>query len=129
MNPNKMLFALAGCVFLWYLGYRFIALIAGAAVIFYAIRSGTGTVAPTVRGAGTEILEPIVIESTRGPPFIVPSSMKFYVKPDSFPQAWWERAVRKHSRLPRVIGMMLRGKKIYEEYPSKEELKEFVGPD
>lgn len=52
---------------------------------------------------GANVLEPIVIESTRGPPFRIPSEMRIRVKPNWSAYSWFEKAARGVGQVSRFM--------------------------
>ena len=46
--------------------------------------------APAVSGSGSNVLEPIVIESTRGPPYTIPGEMSILYVRKAKPRKKWE---------------------------------------
>jgi hypothetical protein len=117
MDTNALMFGLVAAAFIFIAGYALWAVILCVGVIGYSLVTGTRSEkAPAGAGRPSNMLEPIVIESTRGPPYLVPPSINLWVKPDSWPQGWYEKAVRKGiGRIPRIVGMKLGGEKIYEK--------------
>lgn len=52
---------------------------------------------------GAQVLEPIVIESTRGPPFRIPSEMRIRVKPNWSAYSWFEKAAKGVGQISRFM--------------------------
>lgn len=91
----------AVCVAVYIAGYAslaigiFIVLILSSLVSGKKVKKAKGVSAGGVTVHGAEMLEPIIVESTRGPPFRIPSYMKIRVKPDWGAQTWFEKAAGK----------------------------------
>lgn len=96
MNSDILLFGGVFAIFLYVGGYKPLAIVLAIGVLLFAILSGRSKPAPVPRGGGSgqEMLEPIIIESTRGPQYRIPPTMAFYVNPFSAVQAWYMKVTR-----------------------------------
>jgi hypothetical protein len=92
MNSDMLLFGFVFAIFIYVGGYKTIAVVLAIAVVIFAILRGIP--AKVSRAAGHDMLEPIVIESTRGPAYKVPSTMNFMVHPTSKGQSWYQKVTR-----------------------------------
>lgn len=88
MDIDQLLILFAICIATYFAGYHGLAI--GLAIITGLImlaggvkKSKTPQVVPVggVRVRGAEMLEPIIIESTRGPPFRIPTDMDIRINP------------------------------------------------
>jgi len=94
MNNDILLFGVVLAVFLYYGGSRGLGILLGMGVVLLFI---LGQLAPKPKPAkrASNILEPIILESTRGPAYKIPESINMWVKPNSYPEQWWKKGMRR----------------------------------
>ncbi|MEM0372697.1 MAG: hypothetical protein QXO69_02550 [archaeon] len=109
MDADYMLIGLLIAAFFYVAGYPSIALWGAALVILVWLVSKMTAPKPSKKKSKT--LEPIVIESTRGAPYRIPSKMTLKFKPNEVPDApMWYDAGEKGilGNLGKAIGKGLR---------------------
>lgn len=108
MDSEQMLLMGAVCMAVYLAGYQSLAI--GIFILLVLSSLVAGRKAPTAKGMsmggvtvkGAETLEPIIIETTRGAPFRIPSKMHVRIKPKWGGRPWVEKA------MGRGIGRMAR---------------------
>lgn len=99
-DMDQMVMMAAVCAAVYLAGYKSLAI---GIFILLLISSVVLGKKPTPKGVstggikvkGAEMLEPIVIETTRGAPFRIPDYMKIRIKPDWGANKWYEKAMGK----------------------------------
>jgi hypothetical protein len=94
MNTDLLFFGVVIAGFLYFAGSRALAAFVGIGVAFIFIL-GQFEPKPKKAKAPNNVLEPIIIESTRGAPYKIPENINLWVKPKSYPEQWWKKGVRK----------------------------------
>lgn len=100
MEMEQLLMVGAVCVAVYLAGYTslavgiFIIMLISSLVVAKKPKA-KGVSAGGIKVSGAEMLEPIVIETTRGPPFRIPSYMKMRIKPNWGSSTWYEKAIGK----------------------------------
>jgi hypothetical protein len=93
---DQLLFMGAVTAAVYLAGYQGIAIGIFIIMIFSSLVSGAKKAEAVPAGGvsvhGAQMLEPIVIETTRGPPFRIPSDMKIRIKADWSGRTWYEKA-------------------------------------
>ncbi|GEM_PF-5632480 len=97
MDLDDMAIMFGLLVLIWMLGYRSIAIVVFVLFIivsFFARRpSPERRVVEGLKVQGAEVLEPIVIETVRKPPFRIPKKMDLGVNPTWSSKLWREKVV------------------------------------
>ncbi|MCD6522155.1 MAG: hypothetical protein J7K68_00240 [Candidatus Diapherotrites archaeon] len=98
-ESDTFLIMLVICGAVYLAGYRSLAI--GLLIVTVFANILTGGTKKKVKGGvsvggitvkGAEVLEPIIIETTRGPPFRIPSKMDIRIKPNWSAKNWAEKA-------------------------------------
>lgn len=119
-----IIFVVAGFVYLTgYITYAYWIVILG--VIFFIISGLSAKRKPKrVAVPRGEVLEPIVIESTRGAPYRIPKDMEIWMKPEAgVPRPWWAKVTSKGpiAYFGKKLGQFLGGGEKEEKEEKKEE--------
>lgn len=97
---DQLVMMAAVCIAVYLAGYQTLALGIFVLMVLSSVVLGKkaapkGVSTGGISVSGAEMLEPIVIETTRGPPFRIPSYMKIRVKPNWGSNTWYEKAMGK----------------------------------
>jgi len=100
LDMDQMLIMGAICAAVYFTGYQSLAigifiLLVLSSLVMGKKPSAGGVSTGGIKVSGAECLEPIIIETTRGPPFRIPSAMHIRVKPNWGGNTRYEKAMGK----------------------------------
>jgi len=100
MEMEQLLMVGAVCVAVYLAGYTSLAVGIFIIMLLSSLVMGkkkktAGVSTGGIKVSGAEMLEPIIIETTRGPPFRIPSSMNMRINPKWGATTMYEKAMGK----------------------------------
>ncbi|MCK4327685.1 MAG: hypothetical protein KAW41_04380 [Candidatus Diapherotrites archaeon] len=120
LDTEQLMMMGAVCVAVYIAGYPglaigiFILLVISSVLMAPKRIVAKGVSTAGVRVHGAETLEPIIIETTRGPPFRIPSFMNIRVRPNWGGDTWVEKAMGKGAGRAARLGHRVFGGSSYE---------------
>lgn len=107
LETDQLVMITVVCAVVYIAGYHSLAISMFILMILSSLimRKKTTTKKVSTSGInikGAEMLEPIIIETTRGPPFRIPASMQVRIKPNWASKTWLEKACIGIGRITRM---------------------------
>lgn len=105
MDTDWLLIGLVIAAILYFSNYRVYGVLLGLLVLFIFVISVLFVGKPRKVESASNVLEPIVIESTRGAPYRIPESLEIWYEPKDSVGAQWEKRPKTFGK---AVGRLIR---------------------